>query len=255
MKRTAAVTCWAAIVIFCDVTASAQTAPAPAFDVASIRPADPSQGEGDRHQHRIHTSPGNVVMRNVGLDQAVMWAYNVEFYQFSGPSWMETARFDITAKAAGPADVDAMRLMMQNLLSTRFDVAVHHEKREISGMALLVGKDGSKLKPSESQGESEFNGSGNGKPMVTLSRMTMHEFATLLSEPLKKPVIDFTGISGTFDIRLDATNYAPAPGEREDDGYMVLRAIQDQLGLKLEARKMSIDTVVVDRAQKTPTEN
>ena len=257
MKSIAAV---ASLAVIAACSLRAQSGETSGFDVASVRAADPGK-EVDRHQHRIHTTPGNVVMRSAGLDEMVMWAYHVEFYQFAGPAWMQSARFDIVAKAPGPASDDEMRAMMQRLLASRFGLVVHHEKKELAALALVATKDGPKLKPSDSQGESEFRGEGNGRPVLHLNRMSMHEFATLLSEPMRKPVVDLTGIPGTFDILLDATNYAPpppAPGEhreREDEGYMVVRAIQDQLGLRLEPRKLSMDTLVVDHAEKNPTEN
>ncbi len=128
-------------------------------------------------------------------------------------------------------------------------------------MVLLAPGGGAKLKTSEDQGESIFEGGGNNKPVIHMRRMSMSEFAALLSEPMHKPVIDLTGVKGAYDFTLDATNYAPPepvpgqPREREDEGYMVLRVLQDQLGLKLEPRKLSIDMVVVDHAEKIPTEN
>jgi uncharacterized protein (TIGR03435 family) len=97
--------------------------------------------------------------------------------------------------------------------------------------------------------------------MIRFGHMSMRKFAALLSEPMNKPVIDLTGLQGEFDFTLDASNYAPpppAPGqprEPEDETYMIFRALEDQLGFKLEPRKLSIDTVVVDKIEKTPAEN
>jgi uncharacterized protein (TIGR03435 family) len=149
---------------------------------------------------------------------------------------------------------------MQNLLSTRFALKQHREDKEMACMALLEGKDGTRLKASEDQGESTFDGGKNGRPTVTLSRVSMHEFAAALSDPVHKPVIDMTGLKGTYTFTLDASNYVPqtAPGqprEKEDEGYMIMRALQDQLGLRLENRKVSISMLVVDHIEKVPTEN
>ena len=236
---------------------------APAFDVASIRPVEPGKTErkGGPLTHRVHTTPGNAVMRDIGLDEVIMWAYDVEHYQVSGPSWLASARFDITAKADGEPPAGQLRAMMQTLLATRFALTQHREDKEMACMALLVGKDGTKLKTSEDQGESTFEGGKNGKPMVTLSRVSMHEFAAALSDPVRKPVIDMTGLKGTYTFTLDASNYVPPPPvpgqprEQEDEGYMVMRALQDQLGLRLESRKISISMLVVDHIEKVPTEN
>ena len=181
---------------------------APAFDVASIRPVEPGkkEGKGGPLTHRVHTTPGNVIMRDIGLDEVIMWAYDVEHYQISGPSWLPPARFDITAKADGEPPEEQMRAMMQTLLATRFVLKQHREDKEMACMALLVGKDGAKLKASEDQGESTFDGGKNGRPTVTLSRVSLHEFAAALSDPVHKPVIDMTGLKGTYTFTLDASN-------------------------------------------------
>jgi uncharacterized protein (TIGR03435 family) len=199
-------------------------------------------------------------MRNIAMQEAIQWAYNVESYQVTGPGWMGNTRFDIVAKAAGPATDDEMRVMMQNLLASRFQLTMHRETKEMAGMVLLVGKTGAHMKASEDQGESVFEPQQK-RMAINMRRMSMHEFAALLSEPMHKPVIDLTEIKGTFDFTLDASNYVPpepAPGqprEREDETYMVLRALQDQLGLRLEPRKLTIDMVMVDHVEKVPTEN
>lgn len=257
MTRMAAAACLAA---YTGLGAFAQT-PSPAFDVASVRSAAPEQQhESKARPHRIHTTPGNVVMRNVGLTETIEWAYNVEAYQIVGPNWMEATRFDIVAKAPGPATEDDMRVMMQTLLANRFSLTVHRENKEMAGMVLLVGKGGPKLKASEDQGESVFQ-PVEKKMAINMRHMSMHEFASLLSEPMRKPVIDLTDLKGTFDFMIDATNYAPpdpAPGqprEQVDDSYLVVRALQDQLGLRLEPRKLNIDMLVVDHLEKVPTEN
>jgi uncharacterized protein (TIGR03435 family) len=234
-----------------------------AFDVASIRPVEPGSKErkGGPLTHRVHTTPGNVIMREAGLDEVIMWAYDIEHYQIAGPSWLPTARFDITAKSDGQPSEEQMRAMMRNLLATRFAFKQHQEDKELPCAVLLVGKDGPKLKASEDQGESTFDGGKNGKPTVTLNRVSMHEFASALSDPMRKPVIDMTGLKGTYTFTLDASNYVPpppAPGqprEQEDEGYMVMRALQDQLGLRIENRKMPIHMLVVDHIEKVPTEN
>lgn len=236
----------------------AQTA-APAFEVASVHPTDPGQKLDEKsHAHRIHTTPGNVVMRSVGMTEAIQWAYHVESYQVSGP--VPQTPFDIVAKAAGPATDDEMRAMMRTLLANRFRLQAHREDKEMSGMALLVGKGGPKLASAEGRGESVFEPVPK-KMQIHMGHMSMREFAALLSEPMRKPVVDLTGLPGEFDFTIDGSNYAPPPcatGQKcdePDEMYMVTRAVQDQLGLRLEPRKLSISMVVVDRIEKVPTEN
>jgi uncharacterized protein (TIGR03435 family) len=241
------------------VCASAQAPPA-AFDVASVHPAAPVQErEAKGRPHHIHTTPGNVVMRNVSMTEAIEWAYNAESYQISGPGWMPETRFDIVAKAPSPATEDEMRPMMQNLLANRFGLQIHREDKEMAGMALQVAKGGPKLKPADDEGDSVFEPIPK-KMAIHFGRMSMHEFAGLLSEPMHKPVVDFTELPGKFEFTVDATNYAPmdpGPGQprENDDSYLILKVLPEQLGLRLEPRKLTIDMVVVDHIEKVPTEN
>jgi uncharacterized protein (TIGR03435 family) len=257
MKRSAAAAClagWAA------VSVCAQTS-GPAFDVASIHPAAPEESpKGNARPHHIHTTPGNVVMRNVGMTEAIQWAYNVEAYQVSGPAWLPQTRFDIVAKTAAQASDDEMRVMMRTLLANRFGLQAHRENKEMPGMALLVAKGGPKLKAADGQGDSVFEPVPK-KIQINFRHMSMHEFAALLSEPMHKPVLDLTELPGTYDFLLDGSNYAPPPcatGQRcdePDEVFMVMRALPDELGLRLEARKLTINMVVVDHIEKVPTEN
>lgn len=249
-----------AITLFVCLTANGQT---PTFDVASIHPSGPEanqEGKNKTRPHHIHITPGNVVIRNASMREILGWAYNATFYQIAGPDWINTAQFDIVAKAPNTASEDEMRPMMQSLLTGRFGLAIHRIEKEMNCMALLQGKDGAKLTPSKDEGESLFQG-GNNKPIIHFGRMSMQEFATLLSEPMQKPVVDMTGLKGRFDFTLDASNYVPpepAPGqprEHEDESYMVVRALQDQIGLRLEPRKLNINQIVVDHLEKVPTEN
>ena len=239
-----------------------QQAAAPAFEVASVRAAEPGQGNqdrgGPRGKHRVHTTPGNVVIRNVGLDDIISWAYEAPFYQLKGPAWMRDTRFDIVAKAAGPATEDDMRVMMQTLLVNRFKLEIHREDKEMAVMVLLVASSGPKLKESADQGDSTFQPVPQ-KKAIHFGRMSMHEFCDMLSEPIQKPVIDQTGLKGFYDFTLDATNYdspsEPGQPQANNDYYLIMRALPDQAGLRIEPRKMNINMVVVDHLEKTPSEN
>jgi uncharacterized protein (TIGR03435 family) len=235
------------------VSAFAQTQTA-AFDVASIRRAAPGS-EQDRkiRLHPVRTAPGSVAMRNVDVGLAIAWAYDVAPFQLAGQS-LPDARYDIVAKASGPATDDEMRAMMQSLLESRFGLKAHREEKEMAGMALLVAQGGAKLKAAEDQGESAFD-PVPGKKIIHFGRMSMAEFARLLSDPMHKPVVDLTNLKGSFDFTLDGTKYEAAPGERDDDLYMIMRALQDEVGLRIEPRKVTLNMVVVDHVEKNPTEN
>jgi len=236
------------------IAAWAQTKPAE-FDVASIRPAPPGQEQrknGPR-LHPVRTTPGTVFMINVDLGLAIAWAWDVAPFQLVGQS-LPDSTFDIVAKAAGPATDEEMRVMMQSLLASRFGLKVHREEKELAGMALVVAKDGAKLKSSEDQAESTFEPVPN-KKMIHFGHMSMPEFARLVSDPIRKPVFDLTGLKGSFDFTLDGTKYESAPGERDDEMYMIMRALQDEVGIRLEPRKLPVNMVVIEHVEKSPTQN
>jgi uncharacterized protein (TIGR03435 family) len=250
MTRTAV----ACLSSFLAVRAFAQ-AQTPSFDVASIRRAAPG-GQQDfkgPQLHPVRSTPGNVVIRNFDIGVAIAWAFDAAPFQLAGQSLPDT-RYDIVAKASGPATDEEMRLMMQSLLASRFGLKVHREEKEMSGMVLLVAKDGAKLKASADQGESAFE-PVPGKKVIRFGRMSMPEFARLLSQPMRMPVIDLTNLRGSFDFTLDGSKYEAPPGERDDETYMVMRALQEQAGLKVEPRKVTVNMVVVDHVEKNPTEN
>jgi uncharacterized protein (TIGR03435 family) len=225
------------------------------FDVASIRPTPPGQEQRTKgpRLHPVRTTPGTVVMNDCDLGIAIAWAWDVAPFQLAGQS-LPDSRFDIVAKAAGPATEEEMRVMMQSLLASRFGLKVHREEKEMSGMALVVAKDGAKLKANEDQTESTFEPVPN-KKIIHFGHMSMAEFARLLSDPMHKPVFDLTGLKGSFDFTLDGTKYEAAPGERDDEMYMIMRALQDEVGIRLEPRKMPVNMVIVEHVEKSPTAN
>ena len=229
------------------------------FAVASVRPSRRVAGRDSRGQ--IVTGVDKVSARNVSLMDLMVEAYRLERYRVSGgPGWLDSDEFDVEAKADGPAGKDRLRLMLQTLLSDRFQLAVHRETKEIRAYALVVDKNGPKIHPrkegesSTEAGEREFHGD-------------LRQFANLLSiqlsipavtDPSKPamatgspvPVLDGTGLEGTYDIGVD---FRPEPG-----GDMFTRwqaFLQERLGLKLERRKTGTEFLVIDRAQRTPIEN
>src|ERR1039457_5492305 len=92
--------------------------------------------------------PGQLTYTNVSLKNILTNAYNVKGYQLSGPKWLDSERFDITAKIPMGATKEQFQLMLQNLLAERFKLTLHHETKELPMYALVVGKGGSKLKES-----------------------------------------------------------------------------------------------------------
>ena len=224
-----------------------------AFEVASIRAAEPGR-------ENIQVVPGSLTMKSVRMITAIRWAYDVLEYQVSGPAWMNEVRFDITAKAATPAKEAEMRLMLQGLLAERFKLTVHHQVKELPALVLTVGKNGHKLTPAETEGNPSFS---TGKMTLTGKGATLGQMIEFLSRQVRNPIIDQTGLTGRFDYFVDINSYiteeimkgAGPGGPPPEAPSIIAQALQSQLGLKLESKKTPMDTVIVDSVEKTPTEN
>jgi uncharacterized protein (TIGR03435 family) len=238
----------------CGMFGQSTTAPK-AFEVASIKPNTSGTGNSS-----THTSKGQIRMENVSLKQCIETAFDVKDYSLSGPSWLDNARFDILAKPPSastpwsgfglPPD---FRAMLQALLADRFKLAVHRETRVVSAYALVTDKKGAKIQPVEEAGPS---GMSSGRGLLAGTRVSMAQFADLLSGNLDRPVKDLTETKGVFDIKLRWTPDETQPAESDNPAAASLfAAVQEQLGLRLEARKLPIEILVVDHVEKVPTEN
>jgi uncharacterized protein (TIGR03435 family) len=228
----------------------------PTFEVASIKASQTPQGQGLRSlREDINTDPARLTMVNVSLHSCIRWAYKLGVYEISGPDWLTSARFDVTAKAASPVPEEQLRLMLQSLLKERFMLAVHRQTKELSGYALVVGRNGTKLRPVEGGGE----GSMTGAALVFEGhQMPLSRLADIISGVLKMPVKDMTTLDGFYDFKLDMRPYLldrQAGDPPIDLAGIAISALDAQLGLKLEARKIQVDVLDVDHAEKTPTEN
>jgi uncharacterized protein (TIGR03435 family) len=232
--------------------AGAQTS-APAFEVATIKPTGPSP---DGHTH-INYPPGDrFSASNITLLALMQWAYGMPEKQIlDGPSWLGSARFDISAKAdggdqgdrfkglTGEQDRDLKRRMVQALLADRFRLKLHQETRALAAYDLVVAKGGLKMQPSKSNGRSygvgrtHFNGEG----------LTMTNIAEELSLITGRVVVDKTNLADRYDIKLEWTaDDAPAT---DNSAPSLFTAIQEQLGLKLESAKEPVPVLVVDHVE------
>jgi uncharacterized protein (TIGR03435 family) len=238
----------------------------PAFEVASIRPSQTPQGKGlPSLREDINTSAGTLAMRNVTLTTTIRWAYKLSVYEISGASDLADARYDITAKPGTPVLEDQLRLMLQTLLAERFNLAFHRQAQDLPGYAIIVGKNGPKLTAAEGGGEGSMTGAGL---VFEGHKMPLTRLADIVSGALKAPVLDMTGLPGPYDFKLDLRPYllnrqaADVPGVNRDTPGMTealvdvaTSALQDELGLRLETRKVRLEVLVVDHAEKTPSEN
>jgi uncharacterized protein (TIGR03435 family) len=233
----------------------------PVFEVATVKPSNP-----DERRFGINVRPGGA-FSTVGttLRDLITFAYGVHSRQVIGePGWGESDKFDITAKPdiEGIPNDWQIRAMMQKLLADRFKLAFHHDKRELTVYAITVGSAGPKLTKSQVTGVAlpglGFRGLGN----MMARNATIGDMANLLqSMVLDRPVIDQTGLSDRFDLTLnwapDETQFRvrgdqppfppPADADTRPD---LFKAIQEQLGLKLESTKAPTDVLVIDRVEK-----
>ncbi len=231
---------------------------APAFDVASVKPSQRSVGPD--YNNQLTYEPTGISGRNVTLKRLLAEAYHLQQNQISGPNWLNQNEYDIDAKAAGVVTKEQIALMLQRLVAERFNLTQHSETREMRVYELVVDKSGAKIHPinggqtTSAQGGFHFHGD-------------LRQFADLLavqlsipasnnpSEPARAstsqiPVVDKTGMAGIFDFSVDMH-----PELGTDMFAAWQRALQDQLGLKIESRKDNLTVLVVDQAAKIPTAN
>ncbi len=227
-----------------------------AFEVASVKRASPPPGNGINSSTRL--DPGRLTCTNVTLKKLMIESYGVKDYQVSGPDWLNSELYDITATLPPGTTGDDVRLMIQALLADRFKLAFHRDSKELPVYALVVAKGGSKLQ------EVEFGrGSTSGSPgHLSATRIAIRNLTEFLSRQTGLPVLDMTGLTGFYNFTLnytpEAAPSAPSPETAIPEsavGPSLFTAVQEQLGLKLEPRKAPVEILVVDRAEKVPTEN
>lgn len=190
-------------------------------------------------------------MLGTPIDWSIRYAYQVRDYQLvGGPDWVRDfhTAYNIEATAGRPVGAEECRAMVQSMFAERFKLKTHRESRESRVYFLTIEKTPLKLRKG---GEVKLNGSvqldGTGK-RTWPDGMTMPELARILSNYTDRPVIDRTGLQGTYGIKLD---FSVGHG---DDRPIIFAAVQEQLGLKLEPGRAPIEVLVIDHIEK-PTPN
>jgi uncharacterized protein (TIGR03435 family) len=244
------------------------SAKVPEFDVISIRP-DKNLSQIENGIETTHTfsrdTPDGFSASNYYLKSLI---YGLkQFYQIvGGPGWIDSEGFDIEAKvvvAGGstpqPLTRELRKQMLRSLLADRFKLAVHNETRELSVYELVVARNGPKFQPAN-PGE-KFNESTNFSGMLTMLTLQTAQISVLtgeLSSRLSCPVLDKTGLTGKYDIKLEwARDTGPSVGNATADnasGPSIFTAVQEQLGLKLQPAKAPVDVIVIDHVEH-PSEN
>jgi uncharacterized protein (TIGR03435 family) len=226
-----------------------------AFEVASIRTEQgPDYSGGD-----FSSSGPRVRLEGYTLRGLIMESYSFRNFQVSIPTkdGQENILYDIVANAPeGTAPTrDEFRRMLQTLLADRFQLKAHIEKRPMPVYALVVGKAGPKLSP-PSQPSHEFHGVSGRNQFLKTNSVTMYDLADYIkgSFATDRPVIDRTGLTGTYKLRVEATPEYRINGDPQPGDLSIFTAVQEQLGLKLEPSTAPLEILVIDSAQK-PSEN
>ena len=236
--------------------------PAQTFEAASIKLSNGGPGGG------INLSTGRIGVRNATLKFCVAAAWNVkDFLVAGGPPWDDKERYNIEAMAAAPFKKGEWRTMLQNLLLERFPLAIHRETQDRMGYHLVAARGGAKLPPPKDDPDIMFSNTPTGDRTLRAQGATLGDLAMALSATLGVTVLDRTGIDGKYDVSLKWTpdpetrplvsksgQPLPPPPADTPPGPSIFQALQQTLGLKLEAAKVPVEVIVIDRAEH-PTEN
>ena len=229
------------------------------FDVATVKLSPPPSGNSI-NINLGGTRNGRLDLANATLSDCVKFAYGiVSDAQLAGPDWMNgqgVPRFDIVGQAPADTPREQLLLMLQTLLADRLKLAVHHEQRNLSHLALVTGKSGPKMREVSVDPTKPARNSGV-RGHIAGSAMSMQVLATLLSRFERETVVDMTGLNGLFEVNLEWTpdKDPGAVTDAVESRPTLFTAVQEQLGLRLESRKGPVEVLVIDHAEKTPKEN
>jgi uncharacterized protein (TIGR03435 family) len=215
------------------------------FDVISIKPVNST-----RNGSPTNIEHGSLMASNISIRRLIELAFNVRDYQImSAPGWIDGKRYDIVAKADSARDMteNEMRPLIQNLLKDRFRFRYLRDTRDLSGYSLVVANGGPKLKASDGDSASRTNitSYNSGKVSVEASKMSLANLALALDRLLKEPVMDNSGLSGDYDFKLEYDSGLDV----EPTAASLFTALQEQLGVRLQARKVPVEMIVIENVE------
>lgn len=223
----------------------------PTFEVASVRPsapqADPNTGSW--------SIPGSnrFIASHVSLARLIQLAYDVDNSQIvNKPVWLDTNLYDVTAKAEDGVRLtrEELRPRLRDLLHQRFHLVAHVEIRPIHGYALVVAKGGPRLTPTKSEHFPGFRINIEGGEMRG-ENWSMAQLAKYLTPAAGFPVVDQTGIKGSYDIGF---SYAARPNVETALPPLDV-ALKDATGLMLKPQTVPVETIVIDTTDQVPAAN
>jgi uncharacterized protein (TIGR03435 family) len=263
----------------------------PEFEVASVKKSAPAVA--GQVNIGVHIDGAMVRYSSLPMKSYIRMAYRVNDYQVLGPDWLATEHFDIAAKLPEGATRAQLPEMIQSLLADRFKLVLHRDKKEFPVYALVVAKSGPKLKesPPDSGPEASPGAKGNvdinittgrgggvidmgngssigyGRDRLEAKKVTLSALAGAVERLLDRPVVDMTGIGGTYDFSLEYSwdevrslvrstsgGATELPANPDAPGNSIFTSVA-AFGLRLEPRKAPIEVLVIDRIERTPTEN
>lgn len=272
--------CVVLLLFVASVSGAQSTDNAVAFEVASVKA---TEQDPRGHVYRFQWDPGRFTAINVSLAALIHKAYHLKSYEYDGPSWLIWALYDIVAKTPDGATAEQQSMMLQNLLTERFGLKMHREKREAQIYAMKIANSGPKFKefvpPTPQDGGSsppapspKAAPNSDGAPLlppeggtlwlqgaggIMREHMTMVELAGKLAALMGRPVKDETGLEGRYVLSMrwgkDASDSSAPDLPAVATGLFA--ALQSQLGLKLEQQKGTVEVLVVDHAERVPIGN
>jgi uncharacterized protein (TIGR03435 family) len=260
---------------------AAQMPPA-AFEVASIKPSGSAtnaysegdcQGKDSNPRSRYKPGFGRCVFRGTSLKELISAAYSPVSFggrlgfpmdrieKVDSLGWIESERFDVEAKADDSANVTEEQLytMLRHLLVERFKLKLRHGRKEVPGYTLEVAASGSKLRPATGlETRSMIGGGPPAGGFMAGEAVPVSAIVTFLSARLGRPIEDRTGLTGRFSWELkwtpDENEFRPAgvptPPTTPGGGPSLITAVREQLGLRLQSAKVSVEVLYIDHAEK-----
>jgi len=235
---------------------AASAAEAPEFEAVSVKVSPAGTPFGGMHGGPGTASPLQINYEAATLRAVVATAFEVQRAQIAGPPWFDDQRYDMVARLPPGTAMPAFRLMLQKMLSDRFGLQFHREGRTAVIYECTVAKSGLKMtkSPAAPEGRSFIEVvEGSKSSEVRVHRQSLRQLIVFLTTLSDRPIIDKTGLPGTWEFAM------PWPLLHEDEpdepGFTVNTAVDKFLGLKLTPKKEAVETLIIDRLERTPAPN
>ena len=204
---------------------------------------------------RYPGEPVTLTLQNVTLQFCIQQAFSAKAYQVTGPGWIKSTRYDLTATLPPGADVNQIWPALQTLLAERLKLSVRHDKREMLLYAMTLAPGGSKIRARTDAGPKALRfqagapqdmgdrSGGHASGTMRMNNSSLENFCDRLSRRANHPVVDRTGLQGTFDFEFEFSGTSSSA---------MSKALEKQLGLKVEPVKDMVEMLIVESAVRKP---